>query len=509
MRSIIGFFITGLLLSSCSATKTAGSSKKDDGQITFKVIQLNDVYEIAPLGGGLYGGLSRVAHVRDSLLAIQPNTYTVMAGDFLNPSLIGTLKLDGERIYGAQMIEVLNAIGVDLLTFGNHEFDIGQEALQKRLNESNSTWISANVRQNTENGTSPFAKVRDIGILPLKDTYTLPIKDSDGTMINVGFFSVTIDSNPQDFVSYLDPFTASEKAVSVLDPTTEVIIGLTHLKVSDDVKLANRHKAIDFIMGGHEHNSMLVPTDNAIVAKADANAKTIYIHTFTYNKSTQNLSVDSHLLPIDNTITSQPMTKAIVDKWSAILRTKIMEVIDDPDAVIYQADTPLDGTDSASRGIQTNLGGIITAAMAKAYSNEVAGAIVNGGSIRIDDLLSGPVNSVDIFRVLPFGGSALKVSMTGSLLKEVLDYGWSSAGTGAYLQHYNLTKDAQGAWQVGGQPIDPEKVYELAVSDFLLKGFDIPFLTPDNPGVLGIYEPKANEMAYDIRKAVIDYLKNK
>lgn len=508
MRSILASLLLSFVLISCSATKTVGTSKKDDGQITFKIIQLNDVYEIAPLGGGLYGGLSRVAHVRDSILAVEPNTFTVMAGDFLNPSLLGTLKLDGERIYGAQMIEVLNAMGMDLLTFGNHEFDIGQEGLQKRLNESNSIWISANVRETTENGSRRFAKQNDLGAIPVKDTYTWPIKDADGTQLNVGFFSVTIDSNPQDFVTYLDPTQAAEKAITALDPQTDLIFGLTHLKVSEDVKLANSYKAIDFIMGGHEHNSMLVPSNNAIVAKADANAKTIYIHSFTYNKATQNLSLDSHLFPIDNTVASQPKTKAIVDKWNAILRSKIMEVIDNPDAMIYQADTPLDGTDSASRGIQTNLGGIITAAMAAAYDNKVSGAIVNGGSIRIDDLISGPVNSVDIFRVLPFGGSALKVSITGALLKEVLDYGWQSAGTGAYLQLHNINRDAQGAWEVAGQPIDAERVYDIAFSDFLLLGFDIPFLTKDNPGVLGIYEPKAGELGNDIRKAVIDYLKN-
>ena len=36
-------------------------------EITFKFIQINDVYEIAPLGGGTFGGMARVAHVRDSI----------------------------------------------------------------------------------------------------------------------------------------------------------------------------------------------------------------------------------------------------------------------------------------------------------------------------------------------------------------------------------------------------------------------------------------------------------
>ena len=44
---------------------------------------------------------------------------------------------------------------------------------------------------------------------------------------------------------------------------------------------------------------------------------------------------------------------------------------------------PLDGNDNANRGVQTNLGGIITEAMAWSYSDEVDAALVNGGSIRI------------------------------------------------------------------------------------------------------------------------------
>lgn len=69
-----------------------------------------------------------------------------MAGDFLNPSLLGTIKIDDERISGKQMIEVMNAMNFDLVTFGNHEFDIKEDELQKRLNESTFPWMSSNTR---------------------------------------------------------------------------------------------------------------------------------------------------------------------------------------------------------------------------------------------------------------------------------------------------------------------------------------------------------------------------
>jgi 5'-nucleotidase/UDP-sugar diphosphatase len=67
--------------------------------------------------------------------------------------------------------------------------------------------------------------------------------------------------------------------------------------------------------------------------------------------------------------------------------------------VIYKATTPPDGTESANRGIQTNLGDIITAAMADAFNESVDAAFVNRGSFPIDDMLTGNITSIDIFKV--------------------------------------------------------------------------------------------------------------
>lgn len=96
--------------------------------------------------------------------------------------------------------------------------------------------------------------------------------------------------------------------------------------------------------------------------------------------------------------------------------------------------------------------------------------------------------------------------LKGNLLKEVLEYGKMQSGEGAYLQRYNFSQDADGTWLVGGKSISDNKTYTVAFSDFLLKGLDIPFLTPQNKGIVKIYEPEDNETAADIRKAIIFYL---
>ncbi|MCW5519135.1 bifunctional metallophosphatase/5'-nucleotidase [Aureitalea sp. L0-47] len=498
-----------LLIISCKSTQKPANVTGDDGMITLKFVQLNDVYEIAPLSGGKYGGMARVAHVVDSIRKGHPNTYLVLAGDFLNPSLLGTVKVDGERLRGKQMIEVMNAMNFDLVTFGNHEFDLDEEDLQKRLNESNFQWLSSNVSKKTEAGNKPFSVARDIGVLPIPSEYNLTVTDTDGTMATLGFYSVCLDSNPRDYVVYDDIYESAQNTYNKLKTNSDLIIGLTHVKVEDDIAIAQMLKDVPLIMGGHEHNNMLVPEGNSVIAKADANAKTIYIHTLTFNKETKETSLDSKLFPIDEKIASKPEVEAIVNRWNAVLESEIKQVIPNPHEVIYYADPPLDGTDSASRGIQTNMGEIITAAMAASYGEEISAAIVNGGSIRIDDMIAGDVTSIDIFRVLPFGGMVLKVDMTGELLKKVLDFGKSKRGTGAYLQRYNIREGSRGSWMIDGQPLETgNRYYTIAISDFLLLGYDIPFLTAENPGILKVYTPKEGEMAYDVRKAVILNLKS-
>ena len=504
---VFSFLVSFIIVAGCKARKTASDKALGDGNITFKIVQVNDVYEIAPLGGGSYGGMARVAHVRDSIAMLHPNTYLVMAGDFLNPSLLGTIKLDGERIKGKQMIEVMNAMNFDLVTFGNHEFDIGEEALQKRLNESNFQWTSANVKHRTDAGTGPFLLERVSGTEVVSNSHIIVVDDGNNGDLKLGFFSVTIPSNPVDFVDYGDVFKEAEKAYAALENDVDIVIGLTHLEIEQDIALTKKLPKLQFIMGGHEHYAMLVPSDNAIIAKADANAKTVYIHTLEYNKTSKNLKIDSHLFPIDEKTASEPKVAEIVNRWNAVLEKKISEVVSNPNEVIYKTTTPLDGTDSASRGIQTNLGDIVTAAMATSFNGPVDGAIVNGGSFRADDMLKGNLTSIDVFRVLPFGGNVVKVQIKGSLLIEVLNHGKSKGGTGAYLQRHNLEESSNGNWLVAGKPIDPNEVYTIAMSDYLMKGFDIPFLTRNHKEVLSVYEPELSEAAADIRKTVILYLK--
>ena len=133
--------------------------------------------------------------------------------------------------------------------------------------------------------------------------------------------------------------------------------------------------------------------------------------------------------------------------------------------------------------------------------------LFRSGSIRLDDFLEGGVTPLDFFRVLPFGDGVLKVQMTGALLAQVLAYGQQQKGDGAYLQRYGVKPEANGLWTIGGKKIESQQLYWVATSEFLLRGYDIPFLTPEHPDVRQVIYPQEGTISTDIRQTIIQFLK--
>jgi len=502
MKKILYLLVgLSLLFTSCAI---------ENSTINFSFLQLNDVYEIAPLEGGKVGGMARVEKLHQDLLAENPNTFLLMAGDFLNPSLLGTLKYKGERIRGKQMIEVMNAMKFDLVAFGNHEFDLKEQELQQRLNESTFQWIATNPVHKLKDGTTqPFAVVQDSVRHELPKTVQFEVKNEHGDAIKIGFFSAILNANPVEYVDYGDFYELAKYAFTNLKRKNDIVFGLTHLTIEQDKLISKMLPEVPLIMGGHEHTNMSILVGNAKITKADANAKTVYVHRISFNTKTKKTIINSELVSITKETGADKKIEKIVQKWNVLLDEKIKEILPNPDKVIYTALEPLEGRDMPIRSEQTNLGLLITKAMAFSFNNEVDCALVNGGSIRIDDQLQGDLTGIDIFRVLPFGGGILKVDLKGDLLIKVLNYGRLKAGKGAYLQRYNATYDSiSKTWLVNNKAIIDSKIYTVAFSDYLLKGFDIPFLTQENKAIIKVYKNEQTAMASDIRKAIISYLEN-
>ncbi|HEY0058076.1 MAG TPA: metallophosphoesterase, partial [Flavisolibacter sp.] len=147
-----------VLQTSCKTLRTSGG--RDDGKIDVVFVQVNDMYEIAPLAGGKQGGMARVATLKKQVQQANPNTFLVMAGDFVSPSVFNSLQYEGKAVRGAQMIEAMNAAGMDFAVLGNHEFDIKEAELQDRINESRFQWVATNAFHKRGNEITPFRKTK-------------------------------------------------------------------------------------------------------------------------------------------------------------------------------------------------------------------------------------------------------------------------------------------------------------------------------------------------------------
>jgi 2',3'-cyclic-nucleotide 2'-phosphodiesterase (5'-nucleotidase family) len=465
------------------------------------LLAINDVYEITPLANGTTGGMARVATVHRALKAQNPDTYFLHAGDFVSPSVLGTLRYEGKRIAGRQMVEVMNAAGVDYATFGNHEFDIDEADLQARLNESAFPWVVANLQHQTPGGPEPFYQLRQGQRQPLAKSVVLQTAKA-----KIGLLAVCIPVD-KPYAVFDDVYAAAAREYERLVPQTDFVIALTHLEIEQDMELARRLPGLKLIVGGHDHENMRHQVGQVPICKADANAKTVYVHRLRFSPRSRQVKVRSQLRAIGPGLPDEPQTAQVVQKWVQIANQSFAEQGFDPNQVVYRTAEPWDGLEKSVRNRPTNL----TDAIGKAFlaaSPGVDAVVYNSGSIRVDDKLSGNITQYDVVRILPFGGAIVKVSLTGELLRQVLDAGQRNQGKGGYLQTQGLAQ-APGGWLVNGQPLDLARTYIIATTDFLLTGkeFNMGFFTANHPGVQRVEPPSGpTDPRADVRKALIAYL---
>jgi len=461
--------------------------------VNINLLQLNDIYEITPVEGGSRGGLARVATLRKQLRQANPRTYSVLAGDFLSPSALGTAKINGTPLAGQHIVAVMNALGLDYATFGNHEFDLPENSFYQRLQESRFRWFSGNV---SDGQGQPFKGV--------PRSIVFNVKGDRGAVVRVGLIGVTIDSNKPKYVSYTDPLVTAKQQVMALKGKVDILVAVTHLPIESDRILAETIPEIDLILGGHEHENIQQwrGRDFTPIFKADANARTVYLHQLRYDTTKRNLQINSRLMPITDKIPEEPKTAKVVQEWVNRGYQAFRANGFEPNKEVAKISIPLDGLESSVRHKSTQLTQLIAEAMLQEVQNADL-AIFNGGSIRIDDVIPpGPITQYDVIRILPFGGKVVAVEMNGALLKRVLDQGRANKGTGGYLQTTKVNLSS-GNWLINNQPLDINRTYKVAINDFLISGKEkgLDFLNLQQPGLKLITEKR------DIRFAVIDRLK--
>ena len=477
----------GLPTAAAQAAPPASSAPKP---VTVTIVHLNDVYEILPVEGGKSGGLARVATVIQQLRKTRSPLMVTLGGDYLSPSALGTAIVDGRPIAGRQMVDVLNATGVDWATFGNHEFDVSEAAFRAHLAQAKFRLVSSNV---TDAGGQPFPGVATSAIVPVR---------AGARTVRIGLIGVTIDSNRKGWVRFREAIEAARAEIEKLRGRTDAIVALTHLSLAQDAEFVEAVPGIDLVLGGHEHENWLMYRGPFVpIVKADANVRSLAIVTMTFGAPGTRPEVASRLQRIDDSIAAAPAVDAVARQWvergfEAFRRQGFA-----PEAVVATTTEPLDGRESTVRNRSGRLTDLIAASMAR-EAGAVDVAVFNGGSVRIDDVLPpGSITEYDIIRVMPFGGKVLKATFDGELLARVLDTGINNEGMGGFLQTWGTRRD-NGVWLVQGRPIEPARRYTVALNDFLLTGGEtnMGFLTRANPQVRDVVELR------DIRRVVIEEL---
>jgi 5'-nucleotidase len=279
---------------------------------------------------------------------------------------------------------------------------------------------------------------------------------------------------------------------------------LTHLLVAEDQTVLEAVPEIDLILGGHEHENWYVRRGSSFapIVKADANARSMAIVTMKFG-ATGRPTVNARFELLDKRVPMQPRTQALVRQWvntgfEAFKRDGFI-----PEATVATIPIALDGRETTVRRKEGDLTTLVAEALKRETGADVG--VLNGGSIRIDDVIQpGPVRQYDIIRIAPFGGKVLKLSLDGATLSRAFDAGVANLGIGGFLHLAGATRQ-DNTWLVGGKPIDPAARYTIGVPEFLLTGGEsrLDFLTRTNPQIRDVQEFR------DIRTVIMDELRTR
>lgn len=458
------------------------------------VIQMNDIYRIDGVKDGTSGGPGRVVTViEQARRETSGPVLALLAGDFIAPSL-------ESRVFdGRPMVDALNAVAARaplLVTAGNHEFDERTGATFARaVGASRFGWVLSNARVQTGDTIADRRLSRD----------TIVVAGG----VRIGVFALTLIESPRAWVS-VDTAHAriAEDAITRLEHRgADVIVGLTHLAMSDDEivsRLRRRHPSFVWIAGGHEHYLQERPlTDStALITKGDANARRIWRVTLSVERGgasgrrareaggasaraervvsarTERVVMDEHIA-VDSAYAA-----SVITRYRDALRATMPYF----DARIGTANVPLDATERTVRAGESGWGDVLTDIMRGAFPDVGADvAVLNGGSIRIDDEIAGPIRWEHLARTFGFPNRIGLVWLRGRDLRlAVLEQGVSAdRPEGRFLQVSGL-RFAYDPRRPAGErvtsveirrgeryePLDESRTYVVAVPEYLYYGGD-------------------------------------
>ena len=240
---------TYILLCLLAATIICSCSR----EVTITIVQTSDTHScIDPDAKTGMGGYVRRATLIDSLRThVDSDLLLFDCGDYSQGSLYYTL------FQGEAEVRLMNAMGYDAATIGNHEFDFGMDNMQRLFTLAEFPMLSCNY---DVTGTLLEGIVKPYTVITRKG-------------VRIGVFGVTpkleglVFKKNYEGIDYLDPVTKANETAALLrtNEHCDLIICLSHLgwQVSsadiDDERLIAQTHGIDIVMGGHSHSVFLEP----------------------------------------------------------------------------------------------------------------------------------------------------------------------------------------------------------------------------------------------------------
>ena len=456
--------------------------------VTIRFVQTNDIDRMEEKDGR--GGFAKLAAVIKRERAEGP-TFFVHSGDTLSPSLLSGID-KGEHI-----IAILNAMEVDIMTPGNHEFDFGKDIFHARIGEARFPVVTSNVRE-ADGGQPP-------------NTADEMLVD-EGT-VKIGFYGLTTaeateTSSPGDITFADEIETARAKQAEFKEAGADFVVAVIHSDVEVDMEMA-REGLADLILTGHDEHLIAYFNGRTALTESSSQGDHVVVTTVTIDKTEADGKTTVEWSPqfeIVDTADVEPDAEI-----AALVKTYEDKLDQELGIAIGTTETALDSRRATVRSQEAAIGNLIADAIREAVGADIA--ITNGGGIRADKEYPAGTELTrgDVFAELPFGNATVKLEITGEKLKEALENGLSQVEkAGGRFPHISgMVVDADiskpagervTGVTIGSAPLDPAKSYILATNDFMAKGGDGYTAFEDAKGLI---EPADAQL---MASQVIDYV---
>ena len=434
-------------------------------QSTITILHTNDMHAKG-LATATEIGYSRIAGYANSLKAQGKNVLLLDAGDTLHGLPWANLEK------GAPVVNLMNLVGYDAMTTGNHDYNYGAARLVELAATMKFPVLAANV---TKGGKLLF------GSYIIKEVAGVTV-----AIFGLATPETAYKSDPAGLVGvkFEDPVKTAKAVVKELKGKYDVLVCLSHLGIDASSKptsldIAVACPEIDVIIDGHSHSSLMAEITNnttgVLIVSADSNGVTLGRVDLALNAAKKVVSRIPQSITLGNSpqMPADPTVKAAADGIAKSQEAKLAEVVG-------QTAVALEGKREIVRASESNLGRLIANGMLATTGADIA--LMNGGGIRAG-IAAGPITMKDVYTVLPFGNYLWTTILTGAELKTVLENGVSKlpAIDGRYPHlagatfTFDVTKPVGSrvtSITVKGKPYDPAAKYTFCTLNFEMAGGD-------------------------------------